>query len=64
MDILLKLLAVLVLMFSLEDDTDLGGNLLVSLLLKLLEWPGSDNWLVKLGGAELGQYLVDSSNYG
>ena len=37
MDILLKLLEVLVLMFSLELDTDLGGNLLVSLLLALLE---------------------------
>ena len=38
MDILLKLLEVLVLiMFSLEVDTDLGGNLLVSLLLVVLE---------------------------
>ena len=37
MDILLKLLEVLVLMFSLELDTDFGGNLLVSLLLELLE---------------------------
>ena len=37
MDILLKLLEVLVLMFSLELDTDFGGNLLVSLLLVVLE---------------------------
>ena len=58
MDILLKLLEVLVLMFSLELDTDLGGNLLVSLLLV----SGSDNWHVKFGGAELGQYLLDDSN--
>ena len=51
-DVLLRL-TLLFLMFSRELETDFGGS-----MLSLLPKPGSDNWLLKLGGAELGQYLV------
>lgn len=51
-DVLLRL-TLLFLMFSRELETDFGGS-----MLSRLPKPGSDNWLLKLGGAELGQYLV------
>jgi len=49
-DVLLRL-TLLFLMFSRELETDFGGS-----MLSRLPKPGSDNWLLKLGGAELGQY--------